>query len=595
MLNNLAKVLVSFIVLLVISAFLGGYLTWYITKLPGEPPWNAVWLLWKYGEIVHKSWLLKSSLGIAGGLCVLFALAAIKIFIRRRGMVYGRARLANLLDVRKAGLLKSNKGIFLGYFGSRPLFDNTQQHVCLIAESGTGKGVSLIIPNLFLWSGSVIVSDMKGENHRYTSGYRQSRGQACYSFDPFNAATHRINPLTYFSDDNPIDHLQNMGYVVYPDPQSGEKIWSSNARQLFIGLALLLYLERGREAVTFANIIATHTMLNFKELDKRMTAIQPHSFLVDTCWQILKKHADTPDKTRGGFDAEFRARLDIFLNPAVAWATSANDVPLERLRKDPISLYLTTSPGDIERVSFIMRMIQETVKMLHTKEEFSANPEHQFQILLLNDEQHNVYGNMPLMLKAASFYRSYGIRIFSVYQSLAQIKMDYGADGAMAYLDNHNIRIHYCPTDQRKAKEFAAEIGETTIFTTSRSTGAKGNNSKSEAPQKREAFLPEELVKMLGNKHGLLFVGGSPPIKFRKAVWHDEKVFKERQLPPAEVPIATPEMLHAFQAQNGKHFQSRLVERDPAKKLANMVKNNDDPKKIMAAIDAMILEETTKE
>lgn len=594
MLNTLAKVLVSFIVLLAISALLGGYLAWYIVKLPGNPPWNAVWLLWNYGEITHKGWLLKSTLGIAGTLAVLFVLGMVKIFIRRRGMVYGHARLANLLDVRKAGLLKSNKGIFLGYFGGRPLFDNTQQHVCLIAESGTGKGVSLIIPNLFLWSGSVIVSDMKGENHRLTSGYRQSRGQACYSFDPFSNTTHRINPLTYFSDENPIDHLQNMGYVVYPDPQSGEKIWSSNARQLFIGLALLIYLERGREAVTFANIIALHTSLNFKELDKRIAAINPQNHLVDTCWQILKKHADTPDKTRGGFDAEFRARLDIFLNPSVAWATSGNDVPLERLRKDPISLYLNTSPGNIERVSFIMRMIQETVKMLHTKEEFNANPEHQFQLLLLNDEQHNVYGNMPLMLKAASFYRSYGIRIFSVYQSLAQIKLDYGADGAMAYLDNHNIRIHYCPADQRKAKEFAAEIGETTIFTTSRSTGAKGNNSKSQAPQKREAFLPEELVKMLGNKYGLLFVGGSPPIKFRKAVWHKEKAFKQRLLPPADIPIAMPEKMAEFLNQHGDNFKQHLVKKDPTAALAEMVKNNEPQEVINAAIQAMLLEESVK-
>lgn len=590
--DKLLKASVLLIVLVITSGLLGGFLAWYLLHISGQPSWDAALIIWNHGAAWQKDILIKSSAGIFVALCVLFTLGLIKWYIKRRGMVYGRSELANFFDVKKTGLLDKQKGIFLGYFGSRPLFDDSQQHVCLIAESGTGKGVSLIIPNLFLWSGSVIVSDMKGENFNITSGYRRSRGQDCYSFDPFSTSTHRINPLAYFDEANPIDHLQNMGYVVFPDPEKGEKIWVSNSRQLFIGLALYLYLEKGRDAVTFGNIIMLHTSFNFDELNKKVSKLQGSKHLIDACWKILRAHADTPDKTRGGVDAEFRSRLDIFLNPSVVWATSANDVPLDMMRKEPISLYLNTSPANIERVAFIMKMIQDVVKILHTKEEFTQNSDHKYQLLLLNDEQHNVYGRMPLMLKAASFYRSYGIRIFSVYQSLAQIKMDYGEDGSRAYLDNHHIKIFYCPTDKQKAKVFAAEIGETTIFTTSRSTGSKGSRSKSEAPQKREAFLPEELMKMLGKKYGLLFVAGNPAIKFRKVIWYKNKNFKSRQLPPADVPTVTSQQMDEYFTKTGVNLKQIVENADPALRLADMVKSGASDNEIKATIDSMIMAET---
>lgn len=587
--NTILKIVIGLLVTALVSIYLGSLAVWYWANLYGNPPYNAPIILWQQGSAQHRAWLINGSLMVFAVLTILAALIFGKWYLKQRSMVYGRSKLAGFFDVKKAGLFNKQQGIFLGYFNNRPLFDSTQQHVSLIAESGTGKGVSLIIPNLFLWSGSVIVSDMKGENFALTSGYRAARGQSCYCFDPFSNTTHRINPLSYLDERNPIDHLQRISYVIYPDPEGKEALWSSGSRQLFMGLALLLLLEQGKAAVTFINILSVQGTLDLEKVDARIHKLSGNRFLIDSCWQLLREYADTPDKTRGGIKAEFRSKLDIFLNPPVAWATSGNDVPLDQLRKSPITLYLSTSPSNIARVSFLMRVILETVNMLHTQEEFKANPEHRYELLLLNDEQHNFYGNLPLMLKAASFYRSYGIRIFSVYQSVAQIKIDYGDNGARAYLDNHNIRIHYCPTDQRKAREFATEIGETTIFTKSRSTGGQGRASVSEAPQKREAFLPEELIKMLGQKYGLLFVGGSRPIRFRKAIWYKEKTFRERQLPPVALPTADQRTMESFLGKYMPSFSEHQMTADPVAALCDMVSSGASEENINELIDKMII------
>lgn len=588
--------LIFFLVLMIPLAILfGGIAVLYLNNHQGEPPINAAWLIIKYGSNADQSKLLYYSLCIYGFLALAILAGFIRYLIRQSRMVYGSAKLADFFDVRKTGLLKEQQGLFFGYYNGRPLFDNSQLHVLLIAESGTGKGVSLIIPNLFLWSGSVICTDMKKENFDTTSGYRAARGQSVFLFDPFSANTHRINPLAYLDDNNPIDHFQRIAYAIWQDKDKSEKIWSASARNLFVGLSLLIYLEKGKNALTFANILSLQSAIDYKTLDERLKQVKGRQSLIDACWQLLSQHANTPDKTRGGFEAEFRAALDIFVNPLVAYATSGNDVPLDRLRKDPITLYLNVVPANISRVSFLMRLIMDTVNLLHTQEEFKANPEHKYPLLLLNDEQHNFFGSMELIMKAASFYRSYGIRLFSVYQSSAQIKIDYGNDGAQAYIDNHSIRLFYAPSDHKKAKAFAEEIGETTIFTKSVSKG-QGSKNHSEAPQKREAYLPDELMKMLKDEYGLLFMARSRPIKFKKALWYKEKTFYTRKQPPIDLPSVSTQDIETFlintKGEDGsfeKQAALTLQARDPVKALADMAKAGASEESLNSMIDNILL------
>src|SRR5436190_1431125 len=50
-------------------------------------------------------------------------------------------------------------------------------HLMTVAPTGAGKGVGLIIPALLTYPGSVIVTDIKGENYQVTARYRRQMGQ----------------------------------------------------------------------------------------------------------------------------------------------------------------------------------------------------------------------------------------------------------------------------------------------------------------------------------------------------------------------------------------------------------------------------------
>ena len=64
------------------------------------------------------------------------------------------------------------KGDYLKYYG--------QDFLMAAAGTRSGKGTSLVIPNLLTYPDSVVVEDIKEENYLYTSGYRRACGHETY-------------------------------------------------------------------------------------------------------------------------------------------------------------------------------------------------------------------------------------------------------------------------------------------------------------------------------------------------------------------------------------------------------------------------------
>ncbi len=60
-------------------------------------------------------------------------------------------------------------GLMLGYRNGHPIGYLDDRHALTIAGSRAGKGVSLIVPNLLLYDGSIVAIDPKGELARITA------------------------------------------------------------------------------------------------------------------------------------------------------------------------------------------------------------------------------------------------------------------------------------------------------------------------------------------------------------------------------------------------------------------------------------------
>lgn len=70
-------------------------------------------------------------------------------------------------------------------------------HLLTVAPTRSGKGISVVIPNLLSYNGPLVVTDPKGENYAVTGARRRAMGPPVHAFDPFNVAGGRAayNPL----------------------------------------------------------------------------------------------------------------------------------------------------------------------------------------------------------------------------------------------------------------------------------------------------------------------------------------------------------------------------------------------------------------
>lgn len=143
--------------------------------------------------------------GVLLSLFILFLLRAPLMDFRpfkEKESVHGDAHWATEPEIKKAKL-RSKKGVLLGRTGkSNYLVADDFQHILLFAPTGSGKGVGFVIPNLLFWENSVVVHDIKGENHELCSGYRKKLGQEVYYWNPADpdGLSHCYNPLDWISE-----------------------------------------------------------------------------------------------------------------------------------------------------------------------------------------------------------------------------------------------------------------------------------------------------------------------------------------------------------------------------------------------------------
>lgn len=148
--------------------------------------------------------------------------------------------------------LLSGEGVFLGYLDDGTyLRDRAKTHVLCCAPTRSGKGVGHIIPTLLTWGGSVVVTDIKGENWELTSGYRKSQlGNKVFMFKPTAVGSCKYNPLDEIRicTTNEMGDLQNITKIlVDPTGQGSEGAnshWVNNAWDLLQGVALHLLYEK---------------------------------------------------------------------------------------------------------------------------------------------------------------------------------------------------------------------------------------------------------------------------------------------------------------------------------------------------------------
>ncbi|MFN9475105.1 type IV secretory system conjugative DNA transfer family protein [Acidovorax sp.] len=477
------------------------------------------------------------------GMSSTFAFFAVAVPIalllrKKKPSLHGDARFAKWSEVVRAGLT-GEKGLIIGMLRGRYLLFGGPQHALLVAPTRSGKGVSVVIPNLLHWPESCVVLDVKKENWDITSGYRTMHGQSCYLFDPVssNCKTHRYNPLAYISSDPNfrIDDAQKIANMLFPDQQGTDPIWTATPRSLFVGIVLYL-IEVGTKPITIGQVLR-ETLVEgdgaeyfLKLIKERENEGKP---LTGACLRGLQSYASiASDNTRSGVMTSFRSRLELWMNPIVDAATSVNDFDLRDLRKKRMSIYVGITPDNLERLSPLVNLFFQQLIDLNTRELPSQNKDLKFTCLLLMDE-FTAIGKINVLSKGISFIAGYGLRMMPIIQSASQLTDVYGKEAALTFTTNHAVNIVFPPkaSDLQATRDISEWLGYTTVKGKSESRGkalfSKRHKSENISDQRRALLLPQEAAA-LGQDTAIIILENTPPIKARKATYFKDPSFVAR-------------------------------------------------------------------
>ena len=474
-----------------------------------------------------------------------FGAGAIALLPRRRPL-HGDARFATRREIRKARLL-GHEGIILGRLGNDYLMLPGQQGVELEAPPRSGKGVGVVIPNLLNWPGSVIVSDIKGENWMRTAGFRAAHGQDVHLFDPLSEdeRSSRWNPLAYVSDVpyRCIDDLQRIATMLYPDPQGADPFWTSSARSLFLGIALYLFETEGTTR-TIGEILRQGMASDAEGFQKHWRRV------IDSCEragyplsqeaiQTLYDVIDLAPVTASSIRKTFTSRLDLWLNPMIDAATSANDFDFRDLRKRPISIYARINPDNVARLQPLLNLFFQQAIGLQTRE--------------LPEEQPGAQASAAARARRVRGARPHpGDReLDRVPARLQRALADHRAVALAARRDAtatkarsrsarcsrraSSSRRRSSTTPRRSPRSSAPTTVKQKSITRGRMWGGGRTPTVSISDQPRRLLLPQE-VKEMGPDRMILFYEGLRPVYGQRICYYRDKHFAKRELPPPEVP-----------------------------------------------------------
>lgn len=488
-------------------------------------------------------------------LCCIGLAVLVYLSKSKQRSLHGDARFATYQEIKKAGLVARDdydKTILVGQYNEHGkkeyLCYGGYQFVMLAAPTRSGKGVGIVIPNCLNYSDSLVVLDIKLENFDKTAGFRAKSGQEVYLFAPYDEyeagrqpgksapmRTHRYNPFDYISDDpaNRMGDIDSIAQAFYNNPNSKDKFFDEQAKDLFRGITLLVLETPGiphtlgevfRQSSGYGKALPEH--LN-EMIEKAKAEGRPYS---DECVAAISRVCTLSDNTFAGVKGSMQVPLMPWANPRVDAATSASDFDLRDVRKKKMTIYVGITPNKLAEAKNIINLFFDQLINQNTKTLPQQDKSLKYQCLLVLDE-FTAAGKINQVAQSISYQAGYNMRVLTIIQNKSQLEDVYGKPGALTLMSNHALMIMYAPSPvvQSDANEYSEMLGYQTVKSTShsRSFGKQGSRSDSTSDQKRALMLPQELKEM-DMWEEIVSLEHTKPIRCAKIKYFEDPTFTAR-------------------------------------------------------------------
>ena len=317
--------------------------------------------------------------------------------------------------------------IFVGHLGGRPIGIRDDRHLMTVAGSRSGKGRSVIIPNMCYYPGSVIAIDPKGDLATITAarrGHGSSTSEAMnmrvHVLDPFEVA--RGNASEYRSSFNPLDMIDPDSLYGRDDaalladsliiPSKSESYWTDAAKMLLTGLILHICATCEGEQRT---LLTVRDCLTRDE--EGLSLVLAEMACSDVASGVVARAANTlvamSSKERSSILSTAIVQTDFLDSPAMQQVLARSDFTLRTLKDQPTTVYLSLPAGRMgTHARWLRLMIALSIEAM---ERHQKRPEH--PVLIIMDEFHAL-GPMTTIERAAGLMAGHGVRLWPILQDL---------------------------------------------------------------------------------------------------------------------------------------------------------------------------------
>jgi type IV secretion system protein VirD4 len=492
----------------------------------------------------------------------------IAVLARRRWRpsttAFGTARFASESVLSAAGML-GNVGLILGRTMSGKMIRAANYcHVLLTGATGSGKGVSIITPNLLTYfRGAVVVFDTKGDLHATCANRRAARGEHIIRLAPFSDnSTDTFNPLDTIHKASPmlVDSARAVAESLVcrtgsePDPH-----WNDKAVQVITALLVLVLtrFEGEDRSLNSVQEIASDPKMLAAAADKlREMGGIPARLGNQLSGLFDKEQAGVLSKEGAGVLSTAARHLAFLDSELVARSVASSTFDPMLLLKPGTTLFLQVPPDQLEAQRNLLRFwISSLVKMIG-----AAGDERAGEVLLLIDEASALGSSLSALEEALVRGRSAGVRMLLAYQSDSQVKAAFKDKPTLLY-DNCATQIYVgAASSIETAERISKSLGEWTQVlegygensSRSRSEGGGGSSQNQQTSQGnsfnysvngRALFKPDELLKM-SDDYLIAFQRGMAPLLAKRIKWYQDPAEVVWCLLAAAVAIAVWAVIH---------------------------------------------------
>lgn len=402
----------------------------------------------------------------------------------------GKMRWATFADLEAAGMLK-NEGLILGRMGYGTYLttgSDYDSHILTIASTGSGKGVGVVIPNLIRYPGSVICLDPKGENYITTASHRAKKGSRVFYIDPWEVIDEArqlkgfspvgtkatINPLDFVApvDEGLYESCRSMASSMILRENDRDAYFYDNAEELLarlIAFVAVVYSwgEKSRDGEELRNLLTVRRLLMepVEVLHKRVLtycrlAGNPYRIIGDL-EKYLRNLAANQQKSQLDVYSFARTATSFMQSAYVSRVLEKSSFDILDIKKTNLSIYLVLKSSMITEVQaankpFIRLLAATCFKGIQSP----VKPRH--KVLFMMDEVAQL-DKMNTLINYLTLYRSYGLIVWTIWQSVAQIRSLY-AEQADIILDNCNVLQFFGVNSMETAELVSKYAGKTTAI-----------------------------------------------------------------------------------------------------------------------------------